>query len=63
MDTGSEVSASHRLMEAVGQQAQVDARGEKKTAVYSPVILTLVLIREADSEDSKNFMNNVINEL
>lgn len=50
-------------MEAVGQQAQVDARGVEKTAVYSPVILTLVLIREADSEGSKNFMNNVINEL
>lgn len=63
MDTGSEVSASHHLMEAVGQQAQVGARGVEKTAVYSPVILTLVLIREADSEDSKNFMNNVINEL
>lgn len=50
-------------MEAVGQQAQVGARGEEKTAVYSPVILTLVLIRGADSEDSKNFMNNAINEL
>lgn len=36
---GSEVSASHRLMEAVGQQAQVSAKGEDGTGVYSPVIL------------------------
>ena len=39
LDMGSEVSASHRLMEAVGQQAQVSAKGEDGTGVYSPVIL------------------------
>lgn len=49
LDTGSEVSASHRLMEAVGQRAQVGAKGEERTAVYSPDSSTLRLIRRTDT--------------
>lgn len=45
LDMGSEVSASHRLMEAVGQQAEVRAKGEERTAVYSRVIFIPLLLR------------------
>lgn len=51
LDAGSEVSASHRLMEAVGQQAQVSAKGEERTAVYGPVI-----------SDTSVLLNNSIHE-
>lgn len=44
---GSEVPASHRLME-VGQQAELGAKGEERTAVYSPVISTSVLFRKTE---------------
>lgn len=48
LDMGSEVPASHRLME-VGQQAELGAKGEERTAVYSPVISTPVLFRKTES--------------
>lgn len=47
-------------MEAVGQQAEVRAKGEERTAVYSPVISTLALIPQTDS-DSNALWNNAIN--
>lgn len=50
LDMGSEVSASHRLMDVAGQQAEVRANGEERTAVYSPVISTLILSREMESD-------------
>lgn len=45
----SGVSASHRLMEVVGQQAELRAKGEERTAVFSLVISTLTLIRKTES--------------
>lgn len=50
LDVGSEVPASHRLMEVAGQQAERQAKGEERTAVYSPVISTLTLSREMESD-------------
>lgn len=41
---GSEVSASHRLMEVVGRHAELRAKGEERTAVYSPVSSALIII-------------------
>lgn len=49
LDMGSGVSASHRLMELVGQQAELRAKGEERTAVCSLVISTLTLIRKTES--------------
>lgn len=60
LDMSSEVSASHRLMEAVGQQADVWAKGKERTAVYSPVISTLILIRKTDF-DTIALWNNAVN--
>lgn len=43
LDIGSEVSASHCLMEVVGEKRKkVRTAEEERTAVYSPVSSTLI---------------------
>lgn len=50
LDMGSEVSASHRLMEVSRTTSRSTSQREERTAVYSPVISALILTREAESD-------------